>query len=127
MISFQKSKKDISNIIVDCNTISDPTEMVVKFNNFFMSIGKIFKKKIPPTKKTFTDYLKSSNLENLTIPPKSAEKISDLKCSLDSSKSVGPSSIPTKILKIARKIFSQCLSQLINNCIAKGYFPISVN
>ena len=47
MISFQKSKKDISKIIVDCNTISDATEMVVKFNNFFMSIEKILKKKDP--------------------------------------------------------------------------------
>ena len=45
------------------------------------------------------------------------------KTSLDSSKSVGNCSIPTKILKIAREIVSLPLSQLINNSISKGIFP----
>ena len=53
----------------------------------------------------------------------SADEISDLICSLDSSKSVGPCSIPTKILKIAREIVSLSLSELINNSISKGIFP----
>ena len=43
-------------------------------------------------------------------------------CSLDFSKSLGPCSIPTKILKIAREIVSLSPSQLINNSISKGTF-----
>ena len=69
-----------------------------------MIIGKNFQIRIPPTNKTFTDYLKSPNLENFTICLSNADEISDLICSLDSSKYVGPSGIPTKIVKIARKI-----------------------
>ena len=44
----------------------------------FMSIGKNLQIKIPPTKKTFTDYLKSPNLENFTRCLTSADEISDL-------------------------------------------------
>ena len=125
IISSQKSKKDssISTIIVDGNTITAPTEMAENFNNFFTLIGKNLQEKIPPTKKTFTDYLKTPNIENFTIGLTSADEISDLICSLDSSKSVSPCSIPTKILKIAREIVSLPLSGLINNSISKGIFP----
>ena len=97
--------------------------MAGNFNNFFTSIGKNLQTKIPPTKKTFTDYLKTPNLENFTIGLTSADEISDLICSLDSSKSIGPCSIPTKTLKTARVIVSLPLSQLINNYISKGIFP----
>ena len=65
-LSSRKSKKDssISNIIVDGNTITAPTEMAENFNNFFTSKGKNLQKNIPPTKKTFTDYLRAPNLDN---------------------------------------------------------------
>ena len=56
----QKNKKGVnaSAIIADDNTITDPTEIAENFNNFITSIGINLQKKIPPTKKTFTDYLK---------------------------------------------------------------------
>ena len=97
--------------------------MAENFNNCFTSIGKNLQENIPPTKKTFIDYLETPNLENFTPVLTSADEISDLICSLDSSKSVGPCSIPTKILKIAREIVSLPLSELINNSISKRIFP----
>ena len=98
--------------------------MAENFNNFFTSTEKHLQKKIPPTtKKTFTDYLKTPNVENFTIGLTSADEMGHLHCSLDSSKSIGPCSIPTKILKIAREIVSLPLSELINNSISKGIFP----
>ena len=77
----EKAKKDssISTIIADGNTITDPNEMAESFNNFLTSNRKKSqKKKIPPIKKTFTDYLKTLNLENFTISLTSADEISDL-------------------------------------------------
>ena len=97
--------------------------MAENFSNFFTSIGKNLKKKIPPTKKTFTDYLETPNLESSTIGLTSADEISGLICSFDSSKSVGPCSIPTKILKIAREIVSLPPSEVIKNSISNGIFP----
>ena len=65
--------------------------------------------------------MKTPNLENFTIGLTSAAEISDF--SLDSSKSIGPCSVPIKILKIASEIVSLSLSELINNSISKGIFP----
>ena len=97
--------------------------MAENFINLFTSIRKNLEKKIPPTEKVSTDYLKTPNLENFTICLTIAKEISDLIRSLNSSKSVGPCSIATKILKIAREIVSLPLSQLINTSISKVSFP----
>ena len=100
---FEQNKKDSKDgnvyaIIADNNTITDPIEIAENFNNFFTSIGTKLQKKIPPTEKTFTDYLKKSNSENFIMAPTIPEKISDLIQNLKSSKIVGLYSIPTKII-----------------------------
>ena len=73
---------------------------------FFKSVGKSLQKTISPTKKTFKDYLKTPNLENFAKCLAIADEISDLICSLDSSKRIGSCSVPTKVQKIAREIVS---------------------
>ena len=112
IISSRKNKNggNVSAIISDDNTITDPVEIAQNFNNFFTSIGTNLQKKIPPTKKNFTDYLKKPNSENFTIAPTTSDEISDLIHNLKSSKSVGPYSIPTKIIKISKEIISLPLS-----------------
>ena len=117
-----KNKNDgnVSAIISDDNTITDPIEIAQNFNNFFTSIGTNLQKKIPLNKKNFTDYLKKSNHENFIKAPTTSDKISDLLHNLKSRKNVGPYSIPTKIMKIPKEIISLPLSQLINDSISKG-------
>ena len=80
-------------------------------------------KKIPPTKKTFKDYLKKPNSEKFIIAPPTSDEISNLIQNLKSSKSAGPYSVPIKIKKISREIISLPLSQLINDSISKALFP----
>ena len=60
IISSRKNKNgsNVSAIFFDDNTITDPIEIAQNFNNFFTSIGANLQKKIPPTRKNFTDYLK---------------------------------------------------------------------
>ena len=69
IISSRKNKNggNVSAIISDDNTIINPVEIAQNFNNFFTSIDTNLQKKIPPTKKNFTDYLKKTNSENFTI------------------------------------------------------------
>ena len=77
--SRKKQKRgNVSAIIVDDTTITDPIEIAENFNNFFTSIGANIQKIIPPTKKTFTDYLKKPNSENFIIVPTTSDEISDL-------------------------------------------------
>ena len=82
MVRYTWDKKqnggNVYAIIVDDNTITDPTEIAQNFNNFFTSIGPNLQKKIPPTKKNFTDYLKKPNSENFIIAPTTSDEISDL-------------------------------------------------
>ena len=107
--TVKDSKKGNQHIIKDSSistivdAITAPTEMAESFNNFLTSIEKNLQKNIPPTKKTFIDYLKTPNLENFTICLTSADEISDLICSFDSSKSISPCSIPAKILKNSQR------------------------
>ena len=58
IISSRKNKNggNVSAIISDDNTITNPVEIAQNFNNFFTSIGTNLQKKILPTKKNFTDY-----------------------------------------------------------------------
>ena len=125
IISSRKNKNggNVSAIVSDDNTITDPVEIAQNFNNFFTSIGTNLQKKIPPTEKNFTDYLKKLNSENFIIAPTTSDEISDLIHNLKSSKSIGPYSIPNKIMKISKEIISLPLSQLINDSISKGSFP----
>ena len=98
IISSTKNKKggNVSAIIAGDNTITTPIEIAENFNNFFTHLQK----KIPPTKKTFADYLKKPNSDNFIIASTTPEEISDLMHNLKSSEGVGPYSIPNKIMNI---------------------------
>ena len=112
--TINKNSDNVSAIIADDNTVTDPIEREQNFNNFFTSIGTNLQRKIPPTKNNFTDYLKKTNSENFVIAPTTSDKISDLINSLKSSKSIGSYSIPTKIMKISKEVISLPLSLSTN-------------
>ena len=78
--------------------------MAEHFNNFFISIGKNLQETIPPTRKDYAQYLKTPSKSNFSIKPIKLEEICDIFKTLKNSKSTSPNSIPTKILKIIKKI-----------------------
>ena len=89
LISSRKNRNggDVSAIISDDNNnITDPVEIAQNFNDLFTSLGTNLQKKIPPTKKNFTDYLKKPNSENFTIAPTTSDEIRDLIHNLKSAK-----------------------------------------
>lgn len=51
------------------------------------------------------------------------EEVCSIINSMDVSKSTGPSSIPTRLLKTSRQVLSSPLSTLINNSFKRGIFP----
>ena len=81
-------------------------EIAEDFNNFFTSIGTKLQKKIPPTKKIFTDYLKKPNSVNFIIALTTSDEINYLINNPKSNKSVGRYSFATKIKKISKEIIS---------------------
>ena len=101
-------QSQIKNILLNISTI--PSQV----------LAKNCKKNIPPTKKHF-----SSLLKNLTffITPTTVEEVNDLISDLKANKSIGPSSLPTKIMKQLNDIIASPLAELINKLFQSGIFP----
>ncbi len=115
--TINKIKDDFGNIT------SDPSDMSNIFNNFFTTVADKITSKIPKTPKSPLDYLQNRNPASLFLSPVTSEEILDLINLLDSSKSVGPNSIPIKMLKIIGSSISPCLASLVNKSFQVGIFP----
>ena len=112
-----------SSLLVDNKTITNIPQMTEHFNQYFTSIGKNLQKRIPPTKRQFSDYLKDSNQNSFFIQPTTAEELKDIILTLMSSKSTGPNRIPTFLLKQTRNTVSLPLAKLISKSFETGIFP----
>ena len=93
------------------------------FNNFFTSIGKELQKGISPTKKHFSSFLKNPNNLTFFITLTTVEEVNDLISDLKASKSTGPSSPPTKIMKQLNDITASPLAEIINKSFQSDIFP----
>ena len=71
---------------------------------------------------TFSDCLKSLNLETFIITPTTPKEVSGTIKTLNSGKSTVPNSIPTKIMKTVKDEIRIPLSNLINKSFNIGVF-----
>ena len=112
-----------SSLFQDAKTITDQKHIAEYFNNFFTNIDKKLQKNIPPTKKHFSSFLKNPNNLTFVITPTTVEEVNDLISDLKASKSIGPSSLPTRIMKELNDIIVSPLAELINKSFQSGIFP----
>ena len=96
-------------------------------------LAKNYQKNVSSTKKHFSSFLKNPN--NLTLREKcprrvtffitntTVEEVNDLIFDLKTSKSTGPSSLPTKIMKQLNYIIASPLAELVNKSFQSGIFP----
>ena len=103
--------------------INDRKSIASKFSEFFGSVAKEIDKKIPKSKRTYTDYLKNRNLNSLLLIPVTESEIEKIINMFSEKKAVGPYSIPTNILKEYKKILSIPLALIINISFKRGIFP----
>ena len=120
--------KDISadipkSLSVDGATISNPMAISNIFNNYFSSIAGKTKLNISFSHKHFSNFLKNRSNISFFISPTDKSEIENIISSLDSNKSVGPNSIPTKILKLLKNDISSQLSEIFNISFSSGVFP----
>ena len=121
-IVYSKNKNKTnspSSLIQDGKTITDQKHIVVHFNSFFAGIGKKSQKTIPPTKKHFSTFLKNPNL-TFFITPTTIEKVNDPISDLKAGKSIGPSSLPRKIMKQLNDIIASPLAELTNKSFQRS-------
>ena len=119
-IKCLETKDDNGNII----TITDPNEIPQIASNYYTNIAdKILKKQKYPGNKHFASYLKNPNQNTFTPNPTTPIEIESIIQEFDSSKSVGPNSLPPKLLKHIAPIVSKPISDICNKSFQQGIFP----
>ena len=108
---------------IDGNVTSDPSKMSNIFNDFYVNVAKNITKTIPKTPKSPLDYLSNRTCNSLFLTPVTMTEVKDSISSLDPSKSVGPNSIPIKLLKVIGSCISPLLALLVNQSFQSGNFP----
>ena len=120
------SKKDLSSpskLTIDEVDIYDPKIISEKFNDFFVNIGNKVEAKIPKPKSSFLTYLNNRVSNSMFIRPIDDDEVFDMLKKLDKSKSSGPNSIPTNLLKDHAAAFVLPLKLAINQSFVEGKFP----
>ena len=117
-INFISKLKDSTG-----NIASDPAVIANIFNEFFVNVSHDITKNIPRTVKSPMNVMGSRVGHSFFTAPSVPSEISDIISYLKFGKSLGPNSIPMKILKILSPLISPLLSQIINESFQTGIFP----
>ena len=105
------------------STFTNQVEIANIFNNYFASIAEKTKVNINYSHKRFSDFLKDKNQNSFFLSPTNKYEIQNVISSLNSNKSVGPNSIPTRILKLLKNDISTQLADIFNISFSTGVFP----
>ena len=79
---------------------SDPSEIPNVLNDYFVNTVENISKTVSRTPKSPLDYLIKKNPKSMFIQPVTHLEVEDTISSFDSTKSIGPNSIPVNLLKI---------------------------
>ena len=125
IISIKNSQVNVINKLKDKNgnIKTDPATMATIFNDFFVNVADNVTKRTPRSLKSPLDYLDNENPNSFFITPTAPHEIVDIIDVLKTGKSLGPNSIPIKLLKILSPHISSPLSQIINESFLSGVFP----
>ena len=105
------------------NISSDPAVVANIFNKFFVNVSHNITKTIPRSNKSPVDFMGDRTGNSFFTAPSVPNEISEIISLLKTGKSLGPNSIPMKILKALSPLISSPLSQIINESFQSGIFP----
>ena len=111
---------------IDGTVTSEPLLVANHFNSFFSNVADTIRSKIPVSEKHFSAFLKHPNLKSIFLSPVTSLEVSKLIGTMPLSKSSGPNSIPTKILKLISAEISIPIAKLVNLSFSSGKFPSSL-
>ena len=104
-------------------TVTDSSHIVNIFNDYFSSIAEKTKANVKFSNKSFQDFSHHPNADSLFITPTDAHEVNLIISSLNSDKSTGPNSLPTKIFKLLKNDISTHLADIFNLSFSSGVFP----
>ena len=118
-----KHRFKVNCLDINGNEEVDPAVLSQTFNEFFSTIAQKIESKLINTTKHYTDYLTEPTTNTFILTPTNTEEIEDIIKTLNIRKSIGPNSIPTKLLKQFSKEISIPIEKLINLSFETGIFP----
>ena len=105
-------------------TITESNKIAEKFNKHYSSVAdKILSKRKYQCKHLFSKYLKNPNSKSFMMTPTSNTEIIDTISNMDTSKSVGPNSIPNQLIQAIKHSISTPLAKIFNRSFISGIFP----
>ena len=110
-------------IIEDNISLTNPKDIADAFNNYFSNVANSIKSSIKYSRNKFFDFLTQININSFLINPTDKTEIKNIILSLDPLRSIGPNSIPTKILKLLSNDISTQFAELFNLSFSEGVFP----
>ena len=109
---------------MDGVTITDPSEIASKFNDFYTSIADdILQKRKYTGNKLFKDYLRDSLNISMALYECDAVEVKNLLLALNPKKATGPNSIPTQILHLLANDICEPLTIIFNLSFNSGIYP----
>ena len=103
--------------------VTNRQSIVNAFNDYFGNIGPNVAKTIPVANTTPFHYMPNPLCKSFALFPVTRHEITDEINNLDASKSVGPFSVPIKLLKIIKHFLAGPLALLYNCSFATGVVP----
>ena len=113
----------IPQLIVDSNKITEPKEIATALNKYFVNVPQQINKDIPRTKKSPMDYFNDRVGNSFFLSPINAKEIESIILSFNNSESIGPYSIPIRLLKILASEMSESFSLIVNDSFCKDSCP----
>ena len=124
IINIQSSNKSQpTSILVNKVVETDPTKIAEGFNGYFASIAGKLQQNIFPGNSNFAKYLSRPLDNNFLFKSADPSEIIYIIDSIENSKSTGPHSIPTDILKLIKNNICLPLKEIINMSFATGVYP----
>ena len=124
IVNLSKKNKTCPNTLIFNNkTFLKKDDMAEAFNSFFVNIGSNIDNKIPQGSQHFSTFLKNISPNSIFLTSVDNEEVLSMLQKLNSSKSCGPSSIPTNMLKTNALLLCEPLKLIINKSFSEGKFP----
>ena len=124
IISLKDSRSTVPSTIIENNiSLTNPKDIADAFNNYFSNVATGIKSSIKYSRNKFFDFLPQININSFFINPTDKTEIKNIILSLDPLRSIGPNSIPTKILKLLSNDISTQFAELFNLSFSEGVFP----
>ena len=120
---FVSKTNNIKDTWKGIKQIIDTQKIADEFNKYFANIGNNLASAIPKSNVSFESFFPNSPMNSFALFPTTETEIENRIDNLNTSKSSGPYSIPTKLSKMLKNTISVPLTYIINCSFSTGIMP----